>query len=343
MNIAGILCEYNPLHSGHRRHIEITANMGYDGIVAAMSGNFVQRGDVAIYSKWDRAKAAIEGGANLVLEMPTSLVLQSAEGYARAGMKMLSLAGATVASFGSECGDADMLKLAATRLDEGRERIIALMKEGKSYPISCKEVLGDLGFMLDTPNNTLGIEYVRAINHLSLPMDIFTIKREATSERATNVRQELSGADGIYELKNAEVAMLARLRRLEPSYFSTLPDVTEGLEHRIVSAIRSSLYYDDIVDSVSSKIYTKARIRRILLRAFLNIPYIEEINKLRILALDDIGREIVKNISLPTVTKISSEDYQREAQNTDLYSLFRSPPLPCGEEFRGQVYYKKFR
>ncbi|HWP80060.1 MAG TPA: nucleotidyltransferase family protein [Candidatus Acidoferrum sp.] len=340
MTIAAILCEYNPLHAGHRRHIELTKAEGFDAVVGVMSGNFVQRGDLAIYDKWARAKSAVDAGMNLVVEIPTACVLQSAQGYAESGVALMAALHAAVVSFGSECGDAALLDRAALTLSQRLDAVKAEMEKGLSYPVACKAALGELGFLLDTPNNTLGIEYCAAIRRQGLSITPFSVLRDPASERASLLRAKLYGGEGTHEMKYLDRAMLARLRTLSPEYYVTLPDVTEGLENRIWAAVREALTVDEVIDRVCTKRYTKARIRRILLRAFLDLPDVPTPSALRVLALDRVGRKVIKEAALPAVTKAARADLALEARCTDLYALGTKHPHPCGEEYTKEIYYR---
>ena len=109
----GIICEYNPFHSGHRYQIEDVRSLGFDRIVCVMSGNSVQRGEFAITDKYTRAEMAVNGGADLVLELPFPYSSSSAEFFALAGVRILENAGVDAICFGSECGDIDKLRKAA--------------------------------------------------------------------------------------------------------------------------------------------------------------------------------------------------------------------------------------
>lgn len=114
MKISGIICEYNPLHNGHLYHLEQVRRAGAEGIVAVMSGNFVQRGDAALLDKFTRARLAIEGGVDLVLELPVPYALAPAENFAMGGVALLTALGnVQEISFGSECGDIRLLSQAA--------------------------------------------------------------------------------------------------------------------------------------------------------------------------------------------------------------------------------------
>ena len=113
MKAVGIICEYNPFHSGHKRQIDTLRDMGYDCIVCVMSGNFTQRGELAMFDKYTRAKTAVLGGADLVFELPFPYSSLSAEGFATAGVHILSSLGIRNISFGSECADKQLLCTAA--------------------------------------------------------------------------------------------------------------------------------------------------------------------------------------------------------------------------------------
>ncbi len=144
MKTYGIICEYNPFHNGHLRHIEETRKHGATHIVAVMSGNFVQRGDVAVIDKFARAKSAVRNGADLVIEMPVVYSLSSAESFARAGMALLAGLGCVDGiSFGSECGDAEILRnaAAASLIASNSEKVKPLLEEGMPFPLAVRQII----------------------------------------------------------------------------------------------------------------------------------------------------------------------------------------------------------
>ena len=184
---AGIVAEYNPFHAGHAYHIaETRRKLGPDtAIVCVMSGNWVQRGDCAVFDKWTRARAALEGGADLVLELPTVWAVSSAEGFARGAAAILDAAGVvTHLSFGSECGDVDQLRQVAACLDSelNQAGLRRFLDEGMSFA-ACRQavVRGMLGSglsdLLSCPNNNLGVEYLRALNTLKSGIQPVTVLR----------------------------------------------------------------------------------------------------------------------------------------------------------------------
>ena len=196
MGAIGIVAEYNPFHTGHAGQIARTrAKLGRDIPVAAvMSGNWVQQADCAIADKWTRAQLALMGGVDLVLELPTVWAVSSAESFARGAVSILNAAGVVdVLSFGSESGDIGQLGRVAACLDGGEYP--ALLKEqldrGLSFPAArqraAEQLLGTDAAVLSRPNNTLGIEYLRALHALGSPIRPVTVKREGAGHNEAAV------------------------------------------------------------------------------------------------------------------------------------------------------------
>ena len=187
MKIAGIVAEYNPFHTGHAYQIEQTrADLGGDaGVVAVMSGNWVQQADCAIADKWTRARLALIGGVDLVLELPTVWAMSSAESFARGAVDLLEASGVvTRLSFGSECGDVDKLQRVAVCLDSPAYQagLRRFLDEGMTFA-GCRQavvrgLLGEeLSGLLSGPNNNLGVEYIRALNALDSAIQPMTVTR----------------------------------------------------------------------------------------------------------------------------------------------------------------------
>ena len=183
MTKIGIICEYNPFHKGHAAQIRrIRAEFGEDcAVICLMSGNYVQRGEPAIFPKVIRAEAAILGGADLVLELPLTVALSSAEGFADGGVRILTALGCDALSFGTECGDPDLLMDTARLLlqPEIDERLRFHLQSGCSYPAARELALRDLGGgeAVSLPNDILGVEYCKAILRRRSPMRIHTFQR----------------------------------------------------------------------------------------------------------------------------------------------------------------------
>jgi len=209
LKTVGVICEYNPFHLGHARQFHLIRQLlGNDTrIVCVMSGNYVQRGMPAMWDKSVRAAAALHCGADLVLELPITGVLQSAEGFARAGVDILSRMGCVdILCFGTECGSAEMLMEMAKRMDN--PAVIAELKEkmeqGLPYAAARQATIGDDHDLLRGPNNILGLEYCRAIVHLNsnlIPMavtrngDYHAFDADQNEPSATAVRNLYPGGN----------------------------------------------------------------------------------------------------------------------------------------------------
>ena len=355
MKTAGIICEYNPFHLGHFGHIKKTRHLLNNGleddnktiaIVCVMSGNYVQRGDFAIFNKHARAKMAILSGADLVIELPTPYALQSAEGFAKAGVYILDRLGiCEYLSFGSESGSIDKLCVAADAIvsDNAHTLTRQWLGEGISYASAQQKaadaILGASSDVFKTPNNVLGIEYIKAIKKIGSDMvpittlrtggdhdsdigysasalrKLFmrdTLPEQLMTKHATAVCiEELASGRGPVSLKNAEPALLSRLRAIED--YSNVPGISEGLERRFKRYAALEASVDSLLAKVKTKRYPMSRLRRILMCLTLGIkiedaetmpPYI------RVLALNKKGMDILakaRNISkLPIITKPAS-------------------------------------
>ena len=210
MKIVGLITEYNPFHAGHLYHMQRARELtGADYCVVLMSGSFVQRGEPAIFDKYRRTKAALLAGADLVLEMPVAFSTASAHEFAAYGVALLSAIGVDAVVFGSECGQIKTLKQAAYALNhesaEFRERLQKGLKAGLTYPQARAKALEETqadrtsvenvddfhantdvseshiwSSVLNSPNNILGIEYLRAAEALHSPMEFYTISREGS-------------------------------------------------------------------------------------------------------------------------------------------------------------------
>ena len=292
MKTAGIISEYNPFHCGHAAHIEKTRQiLGQDcSIVCVMSGNFVQRGDFAVFSKHARALAAVRCGADLVVEMPSVYSLLSAEGFARAGVHLLdSLGVCGWISFGSESGDVAKLRDAAAAIAtaEAGALIKESMRAGLPYASALQKaadmILGEHSEIFKSPNNLLGIEYIKAIQATSSKLRPITVKRTGgahdgdTGHSASAIRKLITGggefresvpgeAAAIYEaeinagrgpvhMKAFELAMLSRLRAAVD--FSKLPGASEGLDRRFLRCAESEPTIEAFLEKVKTKRYAK--------------------------------------------------------------------------------------
>lgn len=345
----GIICEFNPLHDGHRYLMNSIKQSEEDCIICAMSGNFVQRGESAIYDKYTRARTALESGADLVIEIPTLCSTQSAQGFARAGVDILEACGICDSlAFGAECDDIDALKNIAKEIIDRDDEIKAELAKGVSYPVARQNIINSP--ILDNPNNILAIEYLTHTRLNSVVIKRIGKGHDTDDEEysASAIRSKLS-SDEINTLKNCESAILYKLRTMSEDDFRQIEDVAEGLENRIVDAIRNATSLDEIYDSIKTKRYTHSRIRRIILRAYLGIT--NDMPKspqyLHILGFNDKGQELLAQIkkcsTLPIITKYGNaqgdtrELFDLECKFTDIYNLGYKKPLQCGTEQMSRV------
>lgn len=345
MKTAGIIVEYNPAHSGHAYQIAETRRLlGPDSaVVCCMSGCWVQSAAPAVADKWLRARLAVLSGADLVVELPTMWAVSSAETFALGGVGLLEATGAvTYLSFGSECGDIGALQAVAECLDSeayaaGLRRFL---DEGMSFA-ACRQavvtgLLGrEAGALLESPNNNLGIEYLRALRRLDARFCPMTVRREGAGYHdsaapdqsrfvsATQVRRWLShGAWAAAEpylvpgelelLQSAELvlppfsdaverAFLARLRTMTPADWAELPDSarSEGLPDRLARAGRDARSLDGFYELAKTKRYSHARLRRLALWAFLGLRTQDRPAMppyIRVLAVGERGREILRTM-----------------------------------------------
>lgn len=311
MVICGIVSEYNPFHKGHEKHIALTREKtGADMVICAMSGNFVQRGEPAVFDKWTRAACALIGGADAVIELPLLCAVQSAEGFAAGGVGVLAAAGAGVISFGCETDDIALLERIAQMLSSETEDYKEELKRHLSLGLSFPKARMKAAFRgesedLFLPNAILGIEYIKAILKNKLDIKPFAVKRigqdyhssdiAAPYASATAIRGAIDGSDfkSVYKAMPEACAdyvrqsidaglapvmpyrfdreLLFALRRGGREYIASLPDVSEGLENRIYDAADSCGSRAKLIGRVKTKRYTYTRISRILLCALLGV------------------------------------------------------------------------
>ncbi len=373
MNTIGIICEYNPLHRGHEKQIRHLKTQ-YPGaaVVCLMSGNFVQRGHPALFDKSLRAKAAILSGADLVLELPLTAALSSAEGFAAAGVSILG-GFCDGLCFGSESGDAGSLLSTAQALlaPDFPEKLRMELDKGLSFPAARAAALGEAGKLLQNPNDILAVEYCKAILSQHSPMHPLPIRREGSyhdtamdprNPSATAVRQAILSGESwqnavphadLYEgtpshtLSAGEKAILYRLRTMTDADFEALPYGSEGLWRKFMHASRTQTTLEAVIAATKSKRYTRTRLDRMVMCATLGLtkadleappPYT------RVLAFNDTGRAVLKQARLtghfPHTGETVDHPYQTlESRADDVYNLFSHSPEAPGQTSKRRVTY----
>jgi predicted nucleotidyltransferase len=220
MKAVGVVVEYNPFHNGHLFHLQqAKEESGADVAIAAMSGNFLQRGEPALVSKWARTKMALDAGIDIVFELPYRFASQHAEVFAEGSVSILSAAGCEILCFGSESGDLNAFMRTISFLEANnnffQKKIKFFAGEGNSYPKSIALAFQSLApsesfIDISRPNNILGLHYIQAILRQESPMKAQTITRKnagyhdehfasATIASATSIRKALLGASGEIE------------------------------------------------------------------------------------------------------------------------------------------------
>lgn len=364
MKIVGIVAEYNPFHAGHRYHIEETRRrVGEDcAVVAAMSGNFVQRGVCAITDKWTRAKMALEGGADLILELPTVWAASSAEQFAFGAVSILKSAGANVLSFGSESGNSEKLKALAGVLDSEAFQAVLRKYLNEGLPFAqcrqraAEELLGtEAAASLSCPNDNLGVEYLKAARRLDFHPEVIAVPRVGAAHdggdhpeypSASFVRQQILSGEILLEnpadLRYNERGILTILRAVKGKDLVQLPDSGEGLDRRLYEAIRKAETLEQVYDLTKTKRYAHARIRRMVLWACLGLKESDrpaQVPYLRVLGANERGRGVLRSIpeDVTVITKPSHGKslplMELEARCTDFYAMCRKEITPCGMEW----------
>ena len=378
MKICGIVAEYNPFHNGHKYHIEKTKELyGATHIVAVMSGNFTQRGDIAVMDKFRRAETALKNGVDLVIELPVPFALGSAEQFATGSVSLLNSLGCVdMISFGSECGDLSLLEetAGAVLFAQQNENFFRYMKSGDPYPVALQKTIEqyyeeEIIDALAEPNNTLAVEYLKALSECGSSIKPVTIKRFGAGHDSSSTTENNASASMIRKLilsgqevsayvpelpetdfadiRRLETAILAKLRTMTPSEIEKAPNVLMGLENRIYKAARVSGNLAELFMLIKTKRYTMARIRRIVMSVFLGIKKSDlksTPSYVRILGMNERGREILSaaSCSLPMDTSLkalsgSGEKQKRlaslEERAGNLYGLAFEKKRPCGTEF----------
>ena len=386
MRTAAIIAEYNPFHNGHARHLRKTREAGAEAVFAVMSGNFVQRGEPAAFSKWARAEAAVRCGVDLVLELPVFWAAATAQQFARGAVALVRHTGiADMLSFGSECGDVDRIAKTA-RLLQTLEIPRELLRSGTTFAAAREAAVRaadeDAADLLHTPNDTLAVEYALAAMQSGLQIRLLAVPRIGRHDAgpvgglasASHVRADLSqrtietycppqsaqiqlreiaAGRAPADLQRLERALLLRLRTADAERIASLPDVSEGLENRILTAARQASTLAELAELVKTRRYPLARIRRILLSALLEIDRADvpqDVPYLRVLAIGERGAELLheikKHADLPILGKTAQVDalgeaaartFRAEMRAGEVYALLQPLAQPGGGERTGSI------
>lgn len=376
MKICACVAEYNPFHLGHLKHIDYMKTvLGADKIIVIMSGNFTQRGEPAVCDKFTRARWAVLSGADMVIELPTVFATANAEIFAKGAINVLSALGCVDGlCFGVESGDKEAyLSLAEAMNDESKEFKKALKEKldgGISLAKAKFEALKSLGRedldqnLISSPNNILGLEYTKAILKNKCGIDIYPMIREGDHNDKT-LKKGITSATSIREvLKSGEKKkikksvppfvykdiseypysfnklIMSSVLKNSAENMAKITDCTEGLENRIKAFSKDNTDVETLVEKVSTKRYTQARVRRILTANFLGIDkyFVEDCleSKLyaKVLAVDENSKDLISLVnsysSVPVLTRKSDlsnlkktalKCFELDALANDLYNL----------------------
>lgn len=376
--INAVISEFNPFHNGHKYLLETAKQKtGADYTVCFMSGNFVQRGEIAFADKHTRARAAVRHGADLVIQLPTAHTVANASVFADAGVFCANSLGQKVSlCFGSESEDiSPLFNLANADTDALSEAIKQGVKQGKSFAKALMDAYGEVdpagAKLLSKPNNLLAFEYIKAIIHQKSDITPVNILRKGIDHDADVTSDEFASASYIRQNTDTDRFMPEKIEgQIDKDKFDTLllysvmsktpdellkfADMTEGLENRFIEAVKTAKTPEELFDAVKSKRYTHAKIRRAALSVLLQnpkglcktpVPY------LKVLAFNDNGRQLLKELSktctLPIVTKsadaqtINKTHFALECRASDLYSFCRIDQKPLGLEYTHSPVYIK--
>ena len=370
-NIFGIVCEFNPFHNGHRYLLQKAKELGAKKIVLAMSGNFVQRGEPAIFDDRKRAEWALQNGGDLVVKIPVCHCLASAQFYAQSAVFLLKSAGCTHLFFGSESGDIQALCQSAGVVDSPAfaAEFRRLTDEGLSYPRARQQALQTLGGdpeHLRGPNNILALEYIVACQKWGLiPV---TVPRIGVGHHDTQTSQNIASASAIRQMirqgntvdaakympcgdaleahteidaKLLDRTLLTGVLMADDEQLNAIPFCENGLGGSLKNNLPGCSSVDELVQKCTNNRVTAARVRRALWCLLLGIKK-EDITSLPMylytIGASPNGLELLKNTSLPVVTSLAKIKDSRlavlEAKATDVYGACTQHILPKGQEFR---------
>jgi len=357
MKKIGIICEYNPFHNGHLYHIKKIKEMFPDSmIVLVMSGNFTERGEISIINKWDKTKIALNHDIDLVLELPFAYACESADTFASGAIRILSYFNVDYLIFGSECDNIDIFKeLANTQINnpDYDNLVKEYLDQGYNYPTSMSKALKDLcDYQLNTPNDLLGLSYVKQIIIQESNIIPLTIKRtndyhsETLSDEiasATSIRKALKNNEDVSKYVPSDVLEYLPNNNYQDKFFELLKykliseideldkymDVSEGIDKRIKKFILKSNTYNELIENIKTKRYTYNRLNRMFIHILTN--YTKEkskqfkvMNYIRVLGFNKKGSNLIKEIKnedfIPIITNYS--DIEDKMLNFELQVTF---------------------
>ena len=365
MSVVGIISEFNPFHSGHEFLLNQARLIAQnDPIVVIMSGNYVQRGEMAIMSKWERAKAALQSGADLVFEMPFSTAVEPADLFSLGNIEQLSKLGVTDLVFGVEDANLNFAYLGG-KIAEIPQNHMDFKDYSQTYSTQYNQMVArEVGHEINQPNAILGLAYSVANYNLGSPLKLHPInrigaghddllQRSGVVQSASAIRNLLLHGEDTSNLKywmpKAEAAVLSKQKvypnwnLLYPFFFfffesSSVEDLrqiyqmSEGLEYKMKQDIHLSRDFTEFLRRIKSKRYTYSRLRRLSLYTLLNVTQDDMIasfnhESLMLLGFSKIGRNFLKDNRKNFQTEIISKVDKRSAKDGSLALQVRTDRL----------------
>ncbi|MDD6051072.1 MAG: nucleotidyltransferase family protein [Clostridiales bacterium] len=383
MRVVGVIAEYNPFHLGHAHHLaQARCLSGADAVVAIMSSVFTQRGDAALLSPIDRARMALSAGADAVFALPAAWAVRDAEHFALGGVAIAAGLGCDALSFGTEVHELPRMQQAAQLLEAPdaafSTAVQTRMQSGLPYPsaisAALEAALPGAGVLLESPNSTLGICYLRAMLHLGTSMAVVPVQRiggyhdtrlqgglpsatalrgailrgnwptvrAAMPQEAYRVLRAAAAQGRIHQPDALDTALLYRLRTMSAADYAALPDVSEGIEHRLAAAAGVAHSREALLQCAKTRRYPYARLSRLATHALLGLTdaflRAEELPRAAwLLGFRRDNRALLTHLkehaTLPILGKAADADrsapwFTAEARAYDLWAL--GAGLPAG-------------
>ncbi|MBP2650129.1 MAG: hypothetical protein H6Q74_954 [Firmicutes bacterium] len=370
MKAVGIIAEYNPFHNGHQWHLQEARRLSNTNFsIAIMSGNFMQRGEPAIFDKWTRAQMAVTAGVDLVIELPVAFAVRSAEYFATGGIRLLNALGVVShVCFGAEHANISILYTIAHALNN--PAVVASLHQhleaGYNYAAAwgqaLEKVLGISREVVASPNNILAVEYLRALDSYAPALTPLPISRHMSGYHDTDINGTIASATAIRKalpvdidqagsalpavskniitakfaagyapitFNNYDQMVLAVLRQASLQRLALLPDVSEGLEHKLKTAALRVGNIEELLINLKTKRYSRTRLQRLLIHVLLSttktkLQSYDQTGPLyaRVLAFNEQGREILHHLkttsAIPVITKTT---HYLTSKKRDLHQL----------------------
>lgn len=373
MKTVGIICEYNPFHNGHLYHLETIKKRYPDAtIVLILSGNFTQRGHISILNKWDKTKIALYYGVDLVIELPFVFATQSADIFAKGSIALLKALKVDTLVFGSESNNISSLyELANIQLNNSLYQLLVkqYLDTGINYPTAMSKALEDIiGNTIATPNDLLGLSYVKEIIKQDAQIKAVTIQRtnefhdltlDSPIVSASAIREALKQKKEIGPYLPNKTKEYLKTNSSNEDFFPFLKykiiteaktldqfqTVDEGLPNRLLEKIKEATTLEDMIQKIKTKRYTCNKLMRMTTHILCHFTKEEakqnqEINYIRILGMSNKGQkylnQVKKNCTLPIITawnQLKNKMLEIEYRTSCVYAMIYGDEIRK-EEFR---------